>query len=70
MIGYKHIRLAFLQIRSTLHLYRQQKYAHNKLCPPLAGIVAPEMAIAYGAANDDYNACYQCIDGYQGESYK
>ena len=60
MVGYEDIRLSFGKIFTTFHLHRQQKHTHDNPCPPLAGIVPPEVSVAKGAT---YNHCQSCKQG-------
>jgi hypothetical protein len=46
MIGHENITLVLLEMLTSLHLYRQEEDADPKPGPILAGIIAPEMAIA------------------------
>ena len=51
MVGHKHIALTGGEILPTLYMYGQQEHPHDNPGPPLSGIIAPEMGIAYSAAH-------------------
>ena len=67
VIGYEDIGLPRFEMFPAFHLDWQQKQANRKLTPPLAGIVAPEMTIAYQTTENGQ----QCSDNsvYQKQWY-
>jgi len=54
MVGHEDVGLVFLQMLTAFDLDGEQQGADNNLTPPMAGIVAPEMAIADGTANTHF----------------
>ena len=53
MVGYEHIRSILLDIRITLHFYRQQKRVTDDIGPNLTWPITPEMSIADATSDDD-----------------
>ena len=63
MVGNKYVRSVFLDIRVTLHFYRQQKRVTDDIGPNLTWPITPEMSIA-DATSDNDSSTYE-DGGYQ-----
>ena len=70
VVGHKDIALLGVEIFPALDLYRQKQQAHHKPRPPLAGVIAPKMAVADNTAQRTESTGKNGTDQEDGKSDK